>query len=946
MRWQLSRAGFFNFWYYDEEIFDFADGKLLLRGANGSGKSVTMQSLIPVLLDGKKTPDRLDPFGSRARRMEDYLLGEKEVSDLDERTGYLFLEYHRPGTKQYLTTGIGLKAKRQSPIEFWGFIILDNRRIGENIKLYKTERSVDGQLEKVPLTRRELTNVLGEGGEVLKNQQDYMERVNRYLFGFKSIEDYNDLIKLLIQLRSPKLSKDFRPTVIYEILNESLPSLADEELRPLSDTIENMDQIKSQLDQLQKEEQALRRLIRPYELYNQAVLMEKAEGLFQADKRFQDILKAFGKLEEDQNEANEELLRLRVLESSLRREQEVLNKEKEALEKHDVFKAENEKTELLQNKTKVLNDLKAKEDSLNKKQQQEIKWKEDLRSLQSQEAECQKAIREELEELDFCAEEASFLNHEVAVDEYKKEAKEQFSFELWQKEAQDYYGLLEKIIQSLRQEEQAREKYHNAEIELGDAKKARDEAEYLKKKWQDLLGEEQRRWIDQVYAWQEENQELKLEDLELQTLAQRVRFFPESVDQAELREPLHQGAERTRNQITQQSLRIEHQLEQVDQEIKKVKKAIEEWRKIQDPEPSRHPLTSEARRILEAQKVPFTPFYAAVEFKENVPPQERERIENALKEMGILDALIIPEKYHTQVQLQHDRILTPNPQILAHTLADYLYPTPVEESGVREEDIDNILRTIIVASGDEASGEPESTTLATNGRYFLGLLKGHAPQEEMAQYIGKEARRQLRLREIAKLENQKEELTILRNELNAELEVLQSRQAKLEQELGAFPVDQDMREAYREFDKARGNFEVLSQDVQRKDERLKTALEAWRKIKTEVKELAKTLSLPLELPSYEEARHKMGLYRNHLNKLVQLDGQVRSLKKQQESIKDFLENTQGDVDELKGEINSLSGQLETLSRRLELIETRLQELGASEIRQRIQKVVQRLQELP
>ncbi len=70
-RWHANRAGLFNFWYYDEEAFEFSGGKLLLRGSNGSGKSVTMQSLIPVLLDGRKSPDRLDPFGSRARRMED-----------------------------------------------------------------------------------------------------------------------------------------------------------------------------------------------------------------------------------------------------------------------------------------------------------------------------------------------------------------------------------------------------------------------------------------------------------------------------------------------------------------------------------------------------------------------------------------------------------------------------------------------------------------------------------------------------------------------------------------------------------------------------------------------------------------------------------------------------------------------------------------------------------
>ena len=45
-KWQISKVGLIDFWYYDEEEFDFLDGRMLLRGANGSGKSVTMQSLI------------------------------------------------------------------------------------------------------------------------------------------------------------------------------------------------------------------------------------------------------------------------------------------------------------------------------------------------------------------------------------------------------------------------------------------------------------------------------------------------------------------------------------------------------------------------------------------------------------------------------------------------------------------------------------------------------------------------------------------------------------------------------------------------------------------------------------------------------------------------------------------------------------------------------------
>ena len=98
----MNRIGFVNFWLYDDEVFSFADGKLLLRGQNGSGKSITTQSFIPFILDGDRTPSRLDPFGSNDRRMEYYFLndGEKE-----EATGYLYLEF-RKGNR-YRTIGIG-----------------------------------------------------------------------------------------------------------------------------------------------------------------------------------------------------------------------------------------------------------------------------------------------------------------------------------------------------------------------------------------------------------------------------------------------------------------------------------------------------------------------------------------------------------------------------------------------------------------------------------------------------------------------------------------------------------------------------------------------------------------------------------------------------------------------------------------------------------------------
>ena len=92
---------------------------MLLRGSNGSGKSVTMQSVVPLLLDGNMSPERLDPFGSRDRKMSSYLLEEDDKRE--ERTGYLYLEFKRQDSETYLTIGMGIRARKGKPLDKWYF---------------------------------------------------------------------------------------------------------------------------------------------------------------------------------------------------------------------------------------------------------------------------------------------------------------------------------------------------------------------------------------------------------------------------------------------------------------------------------------------------------------------------------------------------------------------------------------------------------------------------------------------------------------------------------------------------------------------------------------------------------------------------------------------------------------------------------------------------------
>lgn len=940
-KWQLHRAGIFNFWYYDDEELDFAGGKLLLRGSNGSGKSVTMQSLIPVLLDGRKSPDRLDPFGSRARRMEDYLLGEKGVVDRDERTGYLYLEYQRQGMDQYLTTGIGLRAKRDSNLQFWGFIILDNRRIGRDLVLYKTEYSLeDGKEQKIPLVRRDLENRLGQGGRVVRTQKEYVELVNKHIFGFESLEAFEDLIKLLIQLRSPKLSKDFKPTIIYEILNDSLPGLSDDELRPLSETIENMDQTKQQLDQLLRDQRSLKNLCRQYDVYNRFVLAEKADGYLRAQKKGDDLdireRKLLNSLEQDR----EDHARLTAEWEQLKREEVVLKGEEAALKEHDVFKAEADKVGIERNIATLQENIRKKTNGLEQKRQSELRLRREIEGEEAKTTKAETAMKGLLDNLATEAGEALFTGHHIAAEEFRRKHKEEFTFILWKKEAEDYLARLDGILKVLREQSRAREKFEEADRDRGEAQRQLDQAEHEASKADAFFDEERGRFLSVFHFWVKQNREMLLSEDEIQRTSERALQMFEPYRFEDVREAVAEAyvrhSERLRGELADQK----QQIKVKKQAILEKNKELNGWKRKKDPEPERHPDTEAARAGLDAAGIPYLPFFAAVEFHERVTEEERERIEAAITQMGLLDALIVPERFLDRVD-RHDRVIRPAPQLFAHTLADFLIPTPAVGSAITTQDIDNVLRSVLI---DDTGGD--QAFLHEDGSYRLALLKGHAPRQDRSIYIGKEARRRYRQEVI--------------NRLAAELEVLESERAALEQteqqlqgclgqlrkEYAELPGDADVSAAYGMREESRQQVKIRGEEVQKKDELLRKAMERLQEVRARLRTLTEGLTLPGTEEAYDTALRHMRGYRDYLHKLELAHKDFTNCRSRIVHCRWSLDEVVRDAGVLEKELAALNGELETNSQRRAQIIRRLKELGADEIRARIEEVLKRLAELP
>lgn len=933
----LHRAGLLNFWYYAEEYFDFADGKLLLRGTNGSGKSVTMQSFLPVLLDGKKSPDRLDPFGSKARRMEDYLLGEKEVVERDERTGYLFLEYKRQHSDQYITTGIGLRAKRQKNLEFWGFVILDNRRIGKNFFLYKEEKTGVQDIQKIPLTKKELENRLGSGGAFANTQSEYMELVNKHVFGFETTEAFDELIKLLIQLRSPKLSKDFKPTVIYEILEAALPPLSDEDLRQLSDTIESMDQTKQQLDQLEKDKQALERLCKEYTVYNEFQLVDKAECYLKHERQALQLEEDMITAARKEEELKGELERLGNEERQLVQEQEVFKKEQQELLNHKVFDLEEEYAQEQERLRELLKMIRQYTEQLDSKKRKERKLTDDVRTSENEIAQHSARMDEHLDELDAAAFESSFPDHAMNKSDFLRKMESEFDFSVWMKETEAYQMLLEELVKMWEKHDQAHERYQIVSREYGEMNKDLDDLRHNQKKWERMLEEEKTKFQQAVYAWSEQYPELAVEEPAFQQFLHQLVDLYEVHSFEELKSPFTQQYHDAVRQLQKRQAEVEQLAKAKRTEIDEVKHEWQVWHDQKDPEPKRHPQTEQIRAQLDKEGTAYIPLYAAVEFHNHVSEEVRERIESALAQMGLLDALVTNDSK----AIAFDRVIEPKPQMMAHTLADYVKPDVDEKSAISAETIDGVLRSIIMDETDEEAG----VMLREDGMYQIGLLKGQPPLEMQALFIGKTARVRYRLAKLTELE---EKLALLQQELAVLTAIKEQvvQQGKiLHVGYESFPGDQDMRAAFGYLRETNNKIEHKEAEVQKKNVLLGEAHDSWKGLLHELQSQTAAFNIEFSKHSYEQAQAEMRLYVKELHEVKLVFAKMRAEQDKFQLMKQSLEDLEQEIDLDYGNIVTYTHRRDKKQLEIGRLEERLQDTGAEDVRKRIQNVQQRVREI-
>jgi uncharacterized protein (TIGR02680 family) len=280
-RWKPLRAGLVDMFYYDAEEFWFHDGRLLLRGNNGTGKSKVLALTLPFLLDGELTPHRVEPDGDRQKKMEwNLLLGGKHPHQ--ERLGYTWLEFGRraaDGTTEFRTLGCGLKAVAGRGIaRHWFFVTA--QRVGGDLHLLPSSR--------VPLTREKLREEIGGRGLVYDRAADYRRAVDEALFGLGE-HRYEVLINLLIQLRQPQLSKKPDEKLLSRALTEALPPLSPGLVTTVAEAFRGLDGERDALRALAEARDAANDFHRHYRRYAMVAAKRKAAGPRQAQSRYEQL---------------------------------------------------------------------------------------------------------------------------------------------------------------------------------------------------------------------------------------------------------------------------------------------------------------------------------------------------------------------------------------------------------------------------------------------------------------------------------------------------------------------------------------------------------------------------------------------------------------------------------------------------------------------------------
>ncbi|WP_246042376.1 TIGR02680 family protein [Streptomyces globosus] len=849
-RWQPLRMGLVDLFHYDVEEFHFRDGRLLLRGNNGTGKSKVLALTLPFLLDGDLSARRVEPDGDAGKRMEwNLLLGGEHPHS--ERLGYTWVEFGRrdevSGEEQFRTLACGLKAVSGRGIARHWWAVTAQRidhapaasRAGDSLSLLDATGTV--------LSRDRLVEAVSGHGLVYDQAKAYRRAVDEALFGLGE-ERYGALVDLLIQLRQPQLSKRPNEAALSRALTEALPPMDQAVIADVAEAFRSLDEEKEELRAARTAEAAASAFLDHYRRYARIASRRRARLPRTEHSKYEHLVRDLAGAQEEKAGAEEERaaaaeriaelteaqVRLEAADAALREGPEMrsareLEQAAKAVERSrdDRARAEADREQAAVLHTRALSRLGAAENRLRAARQ---RAEDTLRRA----GDIARDARMDLPEAEGLPEaelrtalvEATDRRHRTLVH------------------VEELAGRAETAAGERRN---AAIRLDEAETDLAQAIGAQDEADAA-------VTAAGRALVDAVRAHADRCEELVHPDPtglldELQewvvhqdgpSPARRYAAQAHSAAAALLADRAAEAAQR-RAGLAEQARAAEAELAE-----------LESGGRREPPAPyTRTPgLRGQA---------PGAPLWRLVDFRADVAERDRAGLEAALEASGLLDAWVCPDGTALAPD-GHDVVLAPQAgPVGAPSLADVLCPAvdrgDARAASLSEQAVQRLLGAI--GLGAPAGDAAHDTWAAPDGRYRVGALTGRWAKPA-AEFIGEGAREAARRLRITELRAELSRLGALSAAVADQARDVARRRRTLDAELAAVPDETAVTRAQA---RAAAAADTVRRAEARRAERASGMLAAGERAEratAELHEAAADLGLPADRPALAAVRRALG----------------------------------------------------------------------------------------
>ncbi|MFR0355112.1 TIGR02680 family protein [Streptomyces sediminimaris] len=843
-RWRPLRVGLVDLFYYDTEEFWFRDGRLLLRGNNGTGKSKVLALTLPFLLDGDLSARRVEPDADPGKRMEwNLLLGGEHPHP--ERLGYTWIEFGRvdeeSGQADFRTLACGLKAVAGRGIARHWYTVTD-QRIGEELSLLDATGTA--------LSRDRLAEAVAGRGMVYDQAKAYRRAVDEALFGLGE-QRYAALVDLLIQLRQPQLSKRPNEAALSRALTEALPPMDQAVIADVAEAFRSLDEEKEELRAAAEAERAASGFLEHYRRYARVATRRRARLPRSEHARYEqlgrDLAQARAEREDAEREREEAAVRIAELEEIATRlraqdaalragpemrsarelEQAAVDARRTAGERQ---RAEADRVQAAAAHTRALGRLQAAEDRLAAAEEQ-------VADVLLREREAAAAARLDGE-----------LSTDGAAEADLRRAAEE-SVARRRRTVDHVEGLAARAEEAAAVRRAAARRLDEAETEAGHTAARQAEAGAR-------TAGAGRELIGLVRDHVRSSRELAVADPAglLDGLQDWVTHCQGPYPAREQAGEAHR-ARAARLADRAAGLGQEHDaLNTRRAEAERELAALEAGGQ-------RGPEAPRTRTPGVRESAPGAPLWRLVDFRDHVPDRERAGLEAALEASGLLDAWVCPDGtvWHAD---GHDVLLAPAGPLAGPTLTDVLRPAvdhggsaPEEASpaaAVSEETVARLLAAVGLGSGGD-------TWMSADGRFRVGALTGSWAKDRAA-YVGAGAREEARRARIAALKGELDDLAGASARLEAEQARVAERRCTLDAELAAVPDDAALRDAHAH---AAAAAEAAHRARARRDECAADLTEAARQEAEAAAELAETaaaVGLPADRAGLSAVRQALSDY--------------------------------------------------------------------------------------